>query len=158
MDEFLALMEFRVVGTSISPHEIQDAQARVKSIEEKHLKADLEFRTAPMESVADYVQDCLPFDAVFVYEALHHAYDWRQAIESSYVCLKPDGWLLIANEPNLIHTLVSYRVALLSNTHEIGFTRSELIQHLKKTGFKNIRILKNSLGFYIRPHWIMCQR
>ena len=67
----------------------------------------------PMESVADFLQDkeVLPFDVVFVFEALHHAYDWHQSLKSAFECLKPGGWLIICNEPNLIHTFVSYRIA-----------------------------------------------
>jgi SAM-dependent methyltransferase len=51
------------------------------------------------------------FDGVFVFEALHHAFDWRQAIQASFHCLKEGGWLVLANEPNLLHTYISYRVA-----------------------------------------------
>lgn len=158
MAEFLALMRFEVVATSISPHEIQDAQLRVNSLIAKQLNGKLEFRTAPMETIDQAVSDTLPFDGVFVFEALHHAYDWRLAIQSSYACLKPGGWLIIANEPNALHTFISYRVAKLSDTHEIGFTRRELLQQLGLSGFQNIRVLRNTPGFYLRPHWIAAQK
>ncbi len=158
MSEFLALMQFDVLGTSISPHDIQDAQKRIKSLEAKQLDLKLEFRTAPMESVNQAVADRIPFDGVFVFEALHHAYDWREAVRASYTCLKPGGWLIIANEPNMLHTFISYRVAKLSNTHEIGFTRTELMKYLKHAGFRNSTVLRNSLSFYLHPHWIAAQK
>jgi 2-polyprenyl-3-methyl-5-hydroxy-6-metoxy-1,4-benzoquinol methylase len=158
MAEFLALMDFEVVATSISPYEIMDAQKRVKSLEAKQVNAKLKFMTAAMESVDQVVQDHLPFDGVYVFEALHHAFNWQQAIKSSFVCLKPGGWLIIANEPNAIHTFVSYRVAKLSNTHEIGFAKRELITQLKYTGFRKIKVIKNSFNFFVLPHWIICQK
>lgn len=158
MTEFLALMGFNIIGTSISPHEIENANKRIKSIAEKQIKVCLEFIATPMESIAEATESRGLFDTVFVFEALHHAYDWRKAITDSYSCLKPGGWLIICNEPNLIHTYVSYRVAKLSNTHEIGFKRTELISHLKKTNFTQIKILKNKIDYFIAPHWIAAQK
>jgi 2-polyprenyl-3-methyl-5-hydroxy-6-metoxy-1,4-benzoquinol methylase len=159
MAEFLALMNFDVLGTSISHHEIEDARARVESVRAKKLAGvKLNFRVAPMETIDQEVTDQVPFDGVYVFEALHHAYDWRQAVHASYHCLKPGGWLVIANEPNVLHTFVSYRVAKLSNTHEIGFSRRELMQQLQRTGFRNLTVLKNRVATFIRPHWIAAQR
>jgi 2-polyprenyl-3-methyl-5-hydroxy-6-metoxy-1,4-benzoquinol methylase len=158
MAEYLAMMRFDVLGTSISQYEIQDAQLRGLSMKAKQLGSKLEFRTTPMESVDQVVADRIPFDGVYVYEALHHAYNWRQAITASYNCLKPGGWLIIANEPNALHTFISYRVARLSNTHEIGFTQTELIRQLKKVGFHKIKRLKNHFSFYVRPHWLAAQK
>ncbi|KAM3110054.1 class I SAM-dependent methyltransferase [Phormidesmis sp. 146-33] len=78
MSESLALMKFDVVGTSISPHDIRDAKTRIKSFEAKNLKVNLEFIEVPMETVAAAVPHQGLFDAVLVFEALHHAYDWRK--------------------------------------------------------------------------------
>ena len=158
MAEFLALMGFSVVGTTISPHDIVDAENRVASLKFKGLSADLKFRKTPMESVAEATCDLEPFDATFVFEALHHAFDWRKAIDSAFDCLKPGGWLLICNEPNWIHTFSSYRVARLSNTHEVGFLRRDLMDHLKQKGFQEVSILKNSLHFRVKPHWIAAKK
>jgi protein-L-isoaspartate O-methyltransferase len=158
MAEFLALMKFQVVATTISPHDVGDAQARVKSLEAKHLKVQLEYRVAPMESIDRAVSDRLPFDAVFVYEALHHAFDWRASLQASYYCLKPGGWLVIADEPNALHTCISYRIGKLSNTHEIGLRRSAMRKHLTSVGFRKFVVLRNRVGFFVRPHWIACQK
>ena len=158
MAEFLAQMNFQVLGTSISPSDIEDAQSRKKGLEAKRLDVNLDFRVAPMESVDQAVADQMPFDAVFVFEALHHAYDWRRTIEASFACLKPGGWLLIANEPNRLHTFISYRVGRLSNTHEIGMSGNQLRRQMKAVGFRKVRALRNRLSLFVRPHWIAAQK
>ena len=158
MAEFLAIAGFDVVATSIAPSDIADAQGRLRSIQTKGLPAQLRFAVAAMESVADHVGPLNHYDAVFVFEALHHAFDWRQAIHSSFRCLRPGGWLLICNEPNLLHTFISYRVAKLSGTHEIGFRRGELTGHLRKTGFSCVKYLSTRVHFWVRNHWIAAQK
>lgn len=158
MAEFLALMGFSVVGTTISPHDITDADKRLASLKLKGLSVDLKFRKIPMESVAEATRDLQPFDATFVFEALHHAFDWRKAIDSAFDSLKTGGWLLICNEPNWIHTFSSYRIARLSNAHEVGFLRRDLMDYLKQKGFKDVSILKNSLHFRMRTHWIAAKK
>jgi 2-polyprenyl-3-methyl-5-hydroxy-6-metoxy-1,4-benzoquinol methylase len=158
MSEFLALMKYDVVGTSISHHDIQDAETRIASARAKNLPVNLRFIATPMESANTTVAAELPFDCVYVFEALHHAYDWKEAIVSSYKSLKPGGWFVLCDEPNIVHVGVSYRVAKLSNTHEIGFSRAELMNQLKSVGFKDIRILKNRWGFGILSHWIAARK
>jgi len=158
MAEFLGLMKYSVLGTSIAPHDIDSAQNRIDSLKAKGVKVDIGFRVAPMETVAEATRDLDLFDAVFVFEALHHAFDWRKSVCSTYECLKPGGWFLICHEPNWLHTFISYRVARLSNTHEIGFVRREILAHLKKTGFRNIEVLEKSPRLGYRPHWIVAQK
>ncbi|MCY7332480.1 MAG: class I SAM-dependent methyltransferase [Pseudanabaena sp. CAN_BIN31] len=158
MSELLATMGFDIIGSSISSHDIEDCKNRIKSLEVKRIKVNLDYLITPMESVSEIIESRGLFDVIFVFEALHHAHDWRKAITSSYACLKDGGWLIICNEPNVIHTYVSYRVAKLSNTHEVGFKRSELFSHLKNTNFSKIKILKNQIDYWIRPHWIAAQK
>ena len=157
MAEFLAILGYEVCGTTISDIDIGDANQRIQSIEARGLKARLSFALAPMESVHTVVTPGT-YDAVFVYEALHHAFDWHETIVSSFKCLKPGGWLLICNEPNVLHTCVSYRVAKLSNTHEIGFRKSALLDTLRKTGFKQIISAGAAWHFWFRPHWLLAQK
>ena len=110
----------------------------------------------------EYVDEAIPeksaFDAVFVYEALHHAHDWKKSIHAFSACLKPGGWCFIFNEPNLLHTFVSYRVASLSNTHEIGIHPSALKQECKNAGMQDIRTLKNRWHNYTKPIWIAARK
>lgn len=91
-------------------------KSRIASIEAKGIQSRLEYLVSAMESIVAEVEDVLPFDAVLVYEALHHAYDWHQSVQSAFSCLKPGGWLLICKEPNIFHTYTSYRIARLTAT------------------------------------------
>lgn len=158
MAEFLAITGFEVVGTSIAPLDIADAQRRIGSIEAKGLPAKLRFETAAMESVAETVGPQNHYDAVICFEALHHAFDWRKAVDSAWSCLRPGGWLMICSEPNVLHTFVSYRVARLVGTHEIGFARKELLGHLERAGAGPVRYLGSRLHFWTRKHWIAVQK
>ena len=156
--EFLTRLGFKVVCTTISPHDVETGQSRRKGLEAAGVSSDIQFLAAPMESVADHVKDLCPFDAVYVFEALHHAFDWRATVGSSFKCLRPGGWLLIANEPNVLHTAVSYRVAKLSNTHEIGFSKKQLVNHLRKVGFRRVLSLGRKPHLLFRPHWLLAQK
>jgi 2-polyprenyl-3-methyl-5-hydroxy-6-metoxy-1,4-benzoquinol methylase len=158
MAEFLATSGFEVVATTIGPADVEDAKRRVPALVTKGATGSLDFRASAMEEVDEAVRDLPPFDAVFVFEALHHAFAWREAIDAASRCLAPGGWLLLCDEPNWLHTFVSYRVARLSNTHEIGFTRGELRRHLHAAGFGKVVIARNRLGFLVRPHWLAAQR
>lgn len=155
--EFLATMGYEVCGTTISDDDIADANRRIESLKIKGLSPALKFVAAPMESVHQALAG-ESFDAAFVYEALHHAFDWRESVRSTYTCLRSGGWLLICNEPNVLHTCVSYRVAKLSNTHEIGFSKSELIAELRKTGFNKIISTGAKMHCWFRPHWLLAQK
>jgi cyclopropane fatty-acyl-phospholipid synthase-like methyltransferase len=156
--ELLAVTGFEVTGTSLSPHDIADARKRIDSIRCKGLQRNLKFEVAAMESVSEAVGPRNYYDGVYVYEALHHAFDWRQAVESAYACLKPGGWMMICNEPNVMHTFISYRIARLSNTHEIGFSKSELICHLMNTGFEEVHYLGRKWHFWVSAHWVFARK
>jgi 2-polyprenyl-3-methyl-5-hydroxy-6-metoxy-1,4-benzoquinol methylase len=158
MAEFLAIAGFDVVATSIAPSDIADAQLRGRSIAAKGLAVNLRFEIAAMESVAETVGPRNHYDAALVFEALHHAFDWRQTVQSAFDCLRPGGWLLICNEPNLLHTFISYRSAKLVNTHEIGFSRGELIRHLSKTGFVSVKYFGTPFHFWTRKHWLVARK
>lgn len=156
--EFLVSAGFDVLATTIDPEEGACVERRRTSLAAKDLPHDLQFRASAMEYIREGTSDLDSFDAVFVYEALHHAHDWRKAIGSFYECLRPGGWCFIFNEPNLIHTFVSYRVARLSNTHEIGISPTALKQRLQDVGFKNTRVLRNRIHCYAKPIWIAAQK
>jgi SAM-dependent methyltransferase len=111
-----------------------------------------------MESVDSLFDRPEQFDAAFAYEALHHAFDWRKAVQSVERCLKPRGWLVLANEPNVLHTCISYRCSRLANTHEIGFRQKDLLLGLKAAGFKAFRIFSPRINNLVTPHWIAAQK
>ncbi|MHB1307405.1 MAG: class I SAM-dependent methyltransferase [Limisphaerales bacterium] len=156
MAEFLAAMGFEVCGTTISEDDVKDANLRIRGLEAKGISASLSFLAAPMESVHTVVPNN-SFDVVLVYEALHHAFDWRATLHSAFACLKPGGWFLI-HEPNVLHTFVSYRVAKLTNTHEIGFRKGELVAELRKAGFRSIRSVGPRLHWFYLPHCLLAQK
>jgi cyclopropane fatty-acyl-phospholipid synthase-like methyltransferase len=157
MAEFLALSGYSVCGTSIMPMDITLANKRVAAWGSRELTNQLYFRVSPMESVDEVVEGEI-FDGVFVFEALHHAFDWRKSIKAAYRCLKASGWLVLANEPNLLHTFVSYRVARLSNTHEIGLSRRALTREMRQAGFQEIRVFAPKPNNMISEHWIAARK
>lgn len=158
MAEFLAVAGFDVTGTSIAPADIDDARARRNSIATKGLPVQLQFEVIPMEAVAETLERRNYYDVVYVFEALHHAFDWQQAVQSSFECLRPGGWLLLCNEPNVLHTFIAYRVAKLANTHEIGFSRRALSRHLAQVGFAPVKYISTPFHFWFKPHWIAAQK
>lgn len=158
MAEMLAQAGYSVVGTTISRHDVEIANRKAEATRIKDPKADLQFVEKPMESVDQIPGAHGAFDAVFVYEALHHAFDWKQTLRASAGILKSGGWLLLANEPNRLHTFIAYRIATLSRTHEIGFSRGALVKELKACGFSDVRVLQPSFDNRVSPFWIMAHK
>ena len=156
--DLLSQMEFAVVGSTISPVDVEEGRLRPEAHRIRRMKTKLEFVCVPMEDVHAATAHLGPFDAVYVYEALHHAYDWRKACEQAYACLKPGGWFLMCNEPNLMHTFVAYRYSQLSKSPEIGFSKSEVFTYMEQIGFRNGVVLGKRFGFYARPFWAAFQR
>ncbi len=158
MAEFFAIGGYSVLGTTISPHDVALAEKKVAANKSKDLSAALRFLAWPMETVDQIPGSLEAFDCAYVYEALHHAYDWRKTVRATAKTLKPGGWLLLASEPNRLHTFVSYRVARLSKTHEIGFSRSQLVRELQMAGFCQIKVTQPKLNDWITPFWIMARK
>lgn len=158
MGEMLALEGHHVMGTTISEHDVSLGERRRASLRAKGLDTTLEFRVSAMEEVSETLADQPAYDAAIVYEALHHAYDWRAALSAARACLRDGGWLLICEEPNRVHTYAAYRVATLSSTQEIGFSRRELLRALAEAGFTTARTMKNRLHLGVRAHWVAAQR
>ncbi|HEX7859746.1 MAG TPA: methyltransferase domain-containing protein [Verrucomicrobiae bacterium] len=155
---FLSQMLFRVVGTSIKPVDIEDANAHAAALAARGLATPAKFIEAPMEEVFGATAAEGPFDVAFVYEALHHAYDWRVACAEVFKALKPGGWFLLCSEPNVLHTAVAYRYSQMSRSPEIGFRKRELLRGLSECGFGKRVWLANRIGFYARPIWLAVQR
>lgn len=158
MSEFLAITGFDVVGTDINSTCIEVGKKRVSSLKAKEIPCKLDFKVSPMESVIDVVDEKGSFDAVFVYEAMHHAFDWKETLRTAHACLKPGGWLFLFNEPNVIHTFSSYRVARLTKCHEIGFWPGEVKRYLREIKFSNIDYVHARYHFYIRSFSMAAQR
>jgi 2-polyprenyl-3-methyl-5-hydroxy-6-metoxy-1,4-benzoquinol methylase len=158
LSELLARMGYEVTGSTLDPSTVTLAKNRAAAFEHLAIKGKLQYRTAAMETLSKDIDDENEFDAVIIYEALHHVYDWRLALDETRKILRSDGLLIIANEPNLIHTAKSYRVAKLTGTREIGLNRSRLADHLKTCGFHNVRFPHYLLTGGVLPIWIAAKR
>jgi len=158
MAEFLALYGYSVVATNLPSTELEIAQRRAESLHAKGCDAKLKIVSAPMETVGHETQGDIPFDAVFVHEALHHAFDWKATVREVYRVLKPEGSFFICQEPNAAHTFICYRSAKILKTHEIGFHQSELVRELKAAGFPDVTILRPRINNFISPFWIRARR
>jgi 2-polyprenyl-3-methyl-5-hydroxy-6-metoxy-1,4-benzoquinol methylase len=155
--EFLALSGYSVLGTTLAPNDIRIAEARAAAFRSRGLPEQLRFQPSPMESVDQNVGGEL-FDGVFVFEALHHAFDWRATLGASHKCLNPGGWFILAKEPNVLHTFVSYRAAKLSNTHEIGMSQRELVSELRRRGFREVVVVRPRINNLLSAHWIAARK
>ena len=156
--ELLAVAGYSVVGTTISHYDLELAEQKAAAHRCKQLKSKLEFRIAPMESLDAVPEFRGAFDAAYVFEALHHAFDWRKTFHATASTLRPGGWLVLANEPNRLHTCISYRVAKLSRTHEIGFVKTELVRALGEAGFRDVKVLQPKFDNWITPFWIIARK
>jgi ubiquinone/menaquinone biosynthesis C-methylase UbiE len=156
MAEFLVYSGYSVVGTSLAPVTIEIAKRREEALRVKGFSGQARFQVGPMENVDEFVEH--DFDGVFVFESLHHAFSWRRAIGAAYRCLKPGGWLLLANEPNVLHTFISYREGRLTNTHEIGLSRKQVTKHMVECGFTEIIVLAPKFNNFLSPHWIAARK
>ena len=157
MSEFLAITGYNVTASTLAAKEVEDVGRRLEGLAVKGIQAKLNYLASPMETIHENVLPNQQFDCAFVYEALHHAFSWEDSIKSVSKCLTNQGWLIICNEPNWFHTIRSYRGALLSNTHEIGFRKSTVTRCLRENGFHRIKVVRGKVGFYVKPFWIAAQ-
>lgn len=158
MASFLAVTGYNVLATTIGGPDIETAARRKRAFEALDLSNSLRYDVSPMEEV-DRLAGCLDaFDAVYVYEALHHAFSWQEALQSALRCLRPGGWLVVASEPNALHTFISYRAAYLAGTHEVGFSRSQLVRGVEEAGFENLRFFAPAWNNLVSPFWLAARR
>lgn len=155
LSEMLALTGFEVIGTSISALEIQEAERRASAFKCRNVPGALSFRACPMEEVDRRLSG---LDCAIVYEALHHAFDWKETVHSVSRALRPGGWFLICAEPNIAHTLISYRVGKLTSTHEVGLSRKALTKELRLAGFESVRSFSFPVHCWRGWHWMAARR
>lgn len=158
LSEFMARAGFRVTATSLHPRSIEQVKKRAASLVGVLPDCSLQGMEVPMEALSEQLVSESPFDGVVVYEALHHAYDWKQTVAEVSAVLCPGGWFFVLSEPNLVHTLTSYRMSVLTGTPERGFRPAEVRRTLRKNGFDVIRILKNRWHFGVRHIWYAAQK
>ena len=107
--------------------------------------------------VADVTDTRLPgekFDAVFVFDVLHHVPEWRTGLREINRVLKCGG-LLLVQEPNK-HSLDRIdRYFKIYHPMESRFEFPELIEGLEQSGFCVVEKRKRYLGHFMS---LMCRK
>lgn len=127
--EFYARCGYEVVGLDISPEMIEIARHRIAP------GLELSFAVSDYEEPAS----CGLFDAVTVYDALHHAIDESLAIRQAYDALKPGGWFLCL-EPGRGHSQTEESVSVMKKygTTEKDMPYDHVRELLERQGFSNV--------------------
>jgi cyclopropane fatty-acyl-phospholipid synthase-like methyltransferase len=157
MAEFFALTGYDVVATTIAPSDGPAVQSREVALRTKGVMSEFGFKLTPMEDV-DQVVELNSFDAAYVHQALHHVYDWKAALTAAFRTLKPGGWMIIADEPNVLHTFTSYRMGKLSRTREVGLSRRKIVRCLRHAGYREVRTISPRFDDRLHPHWIAARK
>jgi SAM-dependent methyltransferase len=157
MAEYFALTGFNIVATTIAPSDGPAVESRAAALRAKGVTSELVFKLGPMEGV-DHLVEPNSFDAAYVHQALHHVYDWKAALRAAFRTLKPGGWMIIADEPNVLHTFTSYRMGKLSRTHEIGMSRRRIIRCLRDAGYQEVRTISPRFDDRLHPLWIVARK
>lgn len=157
MAEFFALTGYNVVATTIAPTDGPAVESRATALRAKGVTSELVFKLSPMESV-DQVVALNSFDAAYIYQALHHAHAWKAVLSAALRTLKPGGCLIIADEPNVLHTFTSYRMGKLSGTHEIGMSRRQIIRCLRESGYREVHTISPRFDDRLHPLWIAARK
>lgn len=157
MAEFFALTGYNIVATTIAPSDRPAVESREATLRAKGMTNEFVFKLSPMENV-DQVVELNSFDLAYVHQALHHVYDWKAALRAALRTLKPGGWMIIADEPNILHTVTSYRMGKLSGTHEIGMSRRQIIRCLRDSGYREVRTISPRFNDRLHPLWIVARK
>lgn len=128
---FLARMGYLVTGFDIAPDMLTLAQKRAlrEGVSER-----CTFRVADSEAF-DFPPE---FDAVLVYDTLHHTQHEDAVLQNCFRALKPGGKLVLA-EPGFLHGRRAQSVTEELGVTERGFDPRALKQTLARVGFHDIR-------------------
>lgn len=128
---FLARMGYTVTAFDLAPDMITLAARRAarEGVADRctFLVADSEVFDLPPE-----------FDAVLVYDTLHHTQREEAVLENCFRALKPGGKLVLG-EPGFLHGRRAQKVTAELGVTERGFAPRALEQILARAGFKHIR-------------------
>jgi SAM-dependent methyltransferase len=155
--EFFALAGYDVVATTIAPSDGPALESREVALRAKGVMTEFGIKLTAMENV-DQVVEPNSFHVAYVHQALHHVYDWKAALRAAFRTLKPGGWMIIADEPNVLHTFTSYRMGKLSGTREVGMSRRKIIRCLRDTGYREVRTISPRFDDRLHPHWIVARK
>ncbi len=138
-----------VVGYDISPRmvEIAREQAASEGVE------NVRFEVGDMEEL-DLGR---AFDAVIVYDGLHHSSRPELVVRSAYRALRPGGRLLLS-EPNWAHRFQGRGASGEYGTTELGYGPLRLKRLLRREGFTDVRRFHNNRKrlYSNRPLDVVC--
>lgn len=157
MAEFFANAGYHVVASTLVEADAAAVERRTAALRAKGVTSELVFQLCAMEN-CDAVVPLESIDAVYVHQALHHAHDRPAALGAAFRVLKSGGWLVIADEPNVLHGLLGYRMAKMSGTREVGISRREIIRALRAIGYREIRVFAPRINDRWRPHWMAARK
>lgn len=128
---FLAESGFKVVGVDIVPSNVDVAKARAKK-----LRLPCTFQVGDMDNFALKEK----FDAVLVFDALHHTIRQPKVIRNIAKHLNPGGWVL-CGEPSILHTISpeARRTTREEGVIERGITVRSIKRDCRKAGLGNYR-------------------
>jgi 2-polyprenyl-3-methyl-5-hydroxy-6-metoxy-1,4-benzoquinol methylase len=128
---FLARMGYHVTGFDLAPDMITLAGRRAAR---EGVTANCTFQVADSEAF-----ELAPeFDAVLVYDTLHHVQNEAAVLENCLRALKPGGTLVLA-EPGALHGRRARGVTVELGVTERGFSPRDLKRTLRRVGFTDIR-------------------
>lgn len=128
---FLARMGYIVTGFDLAPDMVTLAERRAvrEGVSER-----CSFRVADSEAF-DLAGE---FDAVVVYDTLHHTQHEQAVLENCWRALRPGGKLVLA-EPGFLHGKRAQGVTEELGVTERGFAPRALKQTLTRAGFRAVR-------------------
>jgi SAM-dependent methyltransferase len=129
---FLARAHYEVLGVDISERMIEIAEDRAR--------AESSSACFMVQDIEELELEKRDFDAVLLFDALHHCPGYVRVLRRAWEHLRPGGWLLLF-EPSWLHR-VSPHARAASRQYgvtELGFTRWGLTRDLTKAGFSHAR-------------------
>jgi 2-polyprenyl-3-methyl-5-hydroxy-6-metoxy-1,4-benzoquinol methylase len=151
--ECLVLRGYNVITTTLSPIQSATAKLRSQSLIAKRISTRLDCFVSPMERIHEKATEC---DLVFAHGALHHAYSWEESLESMAKCVKPNGYMILADEPSWWHTFLCHRSAKIQGRHEVGISKRQLTRSLRSLDF-TILVYKRALDL-AGAQWVLARK
>ena len=124
-----------VVGYDISPEMVEIARERAAAEGIENVRFE----------VGDFEELDLgrSFDAVVVYDGLHHSAHPELVLRSAYRALRPGGRLLLS-EPNWAHRFQGRGASGEYGTTELGYGPIHLKRLARREGFRDVRRFHNN--------------
>lgn len=128
---FLAESGYEVTGMDVVPGNMEAGAKRAK-----RRKLSTTFKVGDMDKFSFSEK----FDAVLIFDSLHHSIRQEKVIKQITKHLKPGGWVIFG-EPSLLHSISpeARRTTREEGIIERGITVYSLRRDCKKAGLVNIR-------------------